>query len=526
MKVADRQLAALIEAMGDVTEARVAAGGGVDFSRYRDDWVGFANDVLHANLWGKQLDIVRGVQANSRFCHFGANGVGKTYVDAVMILAAIYTRGMLVVATSAKEDQLKNQLMRDVARLFHGADALSGELRTLGMQVPGHPERGLLCLSAGERHRLRGYHSPGGVAVWIGEAQGCEAWVFESAAQMAVASGDFVVASGNTDGGPTGPFWKAAQTWPHVGVSALDHPNIIEGRPVIPGGPSRESIAQMAADYGEASPFYVSSVLGQWPTEVSESLFSLDALEQAFALHGKGTHHATMSRRRLTLGVDVARFGGDRTVVCVLQGKVVTAFHPWGGVPTDVTVDKVIAVLGQHGIRPVVASNTTGDIRLYEAGMRQLLGARPGDPLAYQEHARKAMVRVDVIGVGGGVADALRRRRYPVEDFNSSAAPTGDGAERFLNRRAQAYWHLRQELEAGQLALPPEWRDQLVAELMATTYAPGGEDKKKVQVAPKSLIKTRLAGKSPDFADALVMAVATDGALSFDGLGDEWVVAF
>jgi hypothetical protein len=39
------------------------------------------------------------------------------------------------------------------------------------------------------------------------------------------------------------------------------------------------------------------------------------------------------------------------------------------------------------------------------------------------------------------------------------------------------------------------------------------------------LIKTRLAGKSPDFADALVMAVCQDGAVSFDTALNE-AVAF
>ena len=121
-----------------------------------------------------------------------------------------------------------------------------------------------------------------------------------------------------------------------------------------------------------------------------------------------------------------------------------------------------------------------------------------------------------MIGVGGGPADTLRRLRYPVEDFNSSSAPSGEHAERYLNRRAQSYWHLRQELEAGKLALPPEWRDQLVAELLATTYAAGGADMKKIQIAPKSLIKTHLAGKSPDFADALAMSTCDDATVSFD----------
>ncbi len=516
MTTTDTDLAALWHELGDVTEARTASRGGTDFSRYADDIIGFARDVLHVTPWSQQIAILKGIQDNARFVHVGANATGKTWSDAAAILWLIYARGMLVVATSALESQLKNQLMRDVTRLWHGADALGGELRSLGLIIPEHPDRGLICLAAGDAHRLRGYHSPSGLAVFLGEASGLPDWTFESAAMMSTSANDKVVASGNSDCGPVGSFWRAATTWPHVNVSALDHPNIVERRMVIPGGPSVESVKQMRDDYGETSPFFIAAVLGAWPTEVSDSLFSLAALENAFTLHANGTHHATMSRGKIVFGCDIARLGGDRTVVATLEGSVVTAFHAWGGVPLDETVDRIIEVVARHGVRPTVPINYGAEVALYHASADQFLSGQPGDPLERQDHARKARIRVDTIGVGGGVADSLRRLRYPVEDFNSSSAPTGLHAERFLNRRAQSYWRLRTLLEAGQLALPPEWRDQLVAELLATTYAKGGEDLKKIQIAPKSLIKTHLGGKSPDFADALVMATCDDASVSFD----------
>ncbi len=66
---------------------------------------------------------------------------------------------------------------------------------------------------------------------------------------------------------------------------------------------------------------------------------------------------------------------------------------------------------------------------------------------------------------------------------------------------------LREKLEAGELALPPD--EQLMDELIATRWRPTPEGK--VRIEAKEDLKTRL-GRSPDKADAVVMAVAADAA--------------
>jgi hypothetical protein len=95
----------------------------------------------------------------------------------------------------------------------------------------------------------------------------------------------------------------------------------------------------------------------------------------------------------------------------------------------------------------------------------------------------------------------------------SGEKPLGERADRFFNRRAQAFWELREALEKGQLALPPAHREQLVRELMAISYAPNAD--RKIQVESKAAIKVKLSGASPDYADALAMAHCSDGVLDF-----------
>lgn len=99
---------------------------------------------------------------------------------------------------------------------------------------------------------------------------------------------------------------------------------------------------------------------------------------------------------------------------------------------------------------------------------------------------------------------------YPVEAFNSAGKPTDPkAAERFVNRRAQAYWAMRDALEGERLALPRAHGEQLTRELLATNWAPTGAGK--VLIESKRDIKAKLGGPSPDYADALAMAIAPGG---------------
>jgi phage terminase large subunit len=332
-------------------------------------------------------------------------------------------------------------------------------------------------------------------------------------------AGDKIIASGNTDRGPVGEFFKVSKLWPSVSMSALDHPNVVEGRAVIPGGPSAESIALLAAQYGVDSPFYVASVLGEFPKDAQHSLFLAEWIDDAVALFNRGAWHHTM-RRRLRFGIDVARFGADKTVVCVLQGQVVTDFVTWGGVPLDETVARITEVVSRFGVRPVEPVNYAAEASLYYGGLDRLAESQPGDPLERQAHSRDALLRFDTVGVGGGPHDEMRARRFPVESFVSGEKPTGERAERFFNRRAQAFWELREALEKGELALPPAHREQLVRELTAISYAPNAD--RKIQIEAKAAIKVKLSGASPDYADALAMAHCSDGVLDFTTTLSEW----
>jgi hypothetical protein len=111
----------------------------------------------------------------------------------------------------------------------------------------------------------------------------------------------------------------------------------------------------------------------------------------------------------------------------------------------------------------------------------------------------RGLIAVDSIGIGSGVVDALEDMGFSVSAFNSSARPLR--RQKYMNARAEAFWQLRQQLEDGELDLPPD--ELLFDELLAIQWRPTAEGK--IRIEDKGELKARL-GRSPDRADALAMA--------------------
>ena len=113
---------------------------------------------------------------------------------------------------------------------------------------------------------------------------------------------------------------------------------------------------------------------------------------------------------------------------------------------------------------------------------------------------------VDVIGVGASVYDLLRQQRAKVSPVNfaeSSSAMDRSGTLRFANKRAEAYWKLREALDPDKgdgLMLPPD--NELLADLCAPHWSMRTNG---ILVEKKEEIVKRL-GRSPDSGDAVALS--------------------
>jgi hypothetical protein len=161
-------------------------------------------------------------------------------------------------------------------------------------------------------------------------------------------------------------------------------------------------------------------------------------------------------------GLDVARFGNDRTAIVVRQGGSVTYVETWQGHDTVQTVGKVRALF---------------DAKMFD------------------------VVAVDTIGVGAGVFDMLKNiGAFPVVSVNVAEATTENG--RFRRMRDELWWKAREwfmEETCTLSALTDSMRKELIGDIQDIhfKYSPTGQ----IVVEDKDEMKKRLEF-SPDTGDA------------------------
>lgn len=130
------------------------------------------------------------------------------------------------------------------------------------------------------------------------------------------------------------------------------------------------------------------------------------------------------------------------------------------------------------------------------------------------------LVIVDAIGVGAMMPAHIRRQGGRAIAYKGSEATKvrdGSGQFGFVNVRSAAWWHLRELLNpaTGQpVALPDD--PKLAAELSAPRYDVRAGAR--IAIEDKPSVKKRL-GRSPDKADAVVMAFWTRGVMTGRILG-------
>ncbi len=182
------------------------------------------------------------------------------------------------------------------------------------------------------------------------------------------------------------------------------------------------------------------------------------------------------------IGVDIARFGDDETVIYFRKGR---------------------------------DGRTHAPVRLRGADTMTVAGRVAEE---YQRFHADA-VFVDGGGVGGGVVDRLRQLRVPVWDIDfskKSDRPDIENVILYANKRAEIWGAMREWLKTGAI---PDDRD-MIEQLSSPTY--GFNARNEIQLERKDDMKKR-GMASPDLADALaltfsypVMASALAGRDGFD----------
>jgi len=356
-------------------------------------------------------------------------------------------------------------------------------------------------------------------------------------------------------GNPThldGPLWRACTS-----ERRLWHVTEITADPSDPKRSTRvkaEWAAQQIEKYGRDNPWVLVNVFGKFPPGSLNTLIGPDecraAIERAY-------RPEDIERAPRVLGVDVARFGDDASVIFPRQGLVAFPPHKMRNVDGTQGAGAVARKAADWRVDAIFVDDTGGWGASWIDNLRLLghapigvgFAARPNDPRYENKRTEMYFEAVQWIKNGGSMPDipelvaAFQPLRFRNIDGSQGAgavarkwqdwqadavfiddtggwgaswidnlrllghAPIGIGFAsrpddpRYDNKRTEMYFEAVNWIRAGG-AIPDS--PELIAALSQTTYSFRGD---RLLLEPKDEVKKRL-GYSPDDADAFALTFA------------------
>ncbi len=430
--------------------------------------VRFASDTLGVRLWSKQEEVLRAVERRRRVAVKSGNGLGKDFTAAVAVLWYVHAHDpAIVLSTAPTFRQVRHVLWRQIHRLYrNAADTLGGTMLDTRWEVA--EGRYALGLSASDADQFQGFHCEN-MFVVVDEAEGVAEPIYEAVEAVMTSANPTLLLIGNpttTSGGFHRAFHRERGIYETITMSALESPNVAEGRIAIPGLTTPAWVEERRQMWGEGSEMFRARILGEFPDRGEDNLIAISDIDDATYPVGE-VPAATGEYEPVVLGVDVARFGIDRSVIMVRRGNVVVDVQVYHGFPTTATTGQIVVT-------------------------------------ARDRHPRQ--VNVDATGLGSGVVDDLAQQGFPVYGFHGSGAPLEEESV-CANLRAEGYWTLARRFRDHAIRIPHD--PELIAELTSLRYRYNSRGK--VLMESKESMKSR-GLPSPDKADALMLAFLDTGA--------------
>jgi hypothetical protein len=429
----------------------------------------FFTEFLNADPWDKQVEIIKKLDKHQRVAVKSSNSCGKTWLIARIALRFLIMHpGSKVINTAPSFKQVENQYWRELRKAHKESDVeLGGKL--LKTQLNFDDDWFAMGVASGEHQmeNFQGWHGDH-ILFIVDEASGVPDSIFEAIeGSMANANAKLLIVGNPTKA--TGYFADAfkGKLFAQVSMNAFDIPNVIKGKELIPGLATKEWVEYMGAKYGVTSDIYRVRVRGMFPSKDAQSLIGIDLIEGA--MHNDRKPDLAGQEY---IGVDVARFGDDRTTWVWRHGNSAKILKTVHGNDTHEVAEQTIKFMDQF----------------------------PG-----------AKVHIDIIGVGGGVFDSIKHweKDVPDEDkknyrgrvygVNVSKKPKRPkDRKEYFNERSRGWDLVRIWLKTGILEYNQDWD-----ELAQPRYEYRG-DGREMKIESKVNLKKRIK-KSPDVADALIL---------------------
>jgi len=234
-----------------------------------------------------------------------------------------------------------------------------------------------------------------------------------------------------------------------------------------------EQIQYLREKYGESSNQYRVSVLGEPPSMDDGSLIPYE-----WCMDATNLEFIENPNDPVIMSVDVARKGGDKSIILVRKGPRVMEIQELDDMDT-VKLSRWIAM-------------------------------RAAD-------WQPKVIYVDSCGLGIGVVDELTRQSIPnVYPVNVSRATSNP--RKFHLLRDELWWKLRERFEAGTISLAQCPDQELISELSSIQY--DVKDNGKIKVESKMDMRCRNM-PSPNRGDALMMTMMTDDKAFYPTTDDD-----
>jgi phage terminase large subunit len=510
-----------------------------DLIQYYDNGrhVEFVRDCLGRNPWSKQAEIISDVFKYPVVAVKSCNAAGKSDLASDVALTFLTVKpNSIVITTAPTWRQVKDVLWRYIRSKHAKAPVKLTEAQCNQVGLDINEDWYAVGLSTKDSEKFFGYHADD-ILVIIDEASGVEEEIWIGVDAVTPNLNAHVLAIGNPTN-PDGRFYKMFQD-PMVKkhtITVFDTPNftangianieqLVEYFSVPPGLESESQIMYVIEQqkklktpipalispinvyrrylqWGTEHPMWEALIMAQFPSQASTSLIplglimkSMEVWKQIMQTRKDKTFGKEVAKRPewnikagdfYRYGVDVARFGDDTTVVFPTKGGFAEKPIAWSKVDTSITTERVVQQISLQDFR--------------------------------------AIIRIDDIGVGGGVSDQLNKLlrddpdkyHFKVHRVNVAAGTTNPA--KWYNLRTEIFDRLADMFINHEIAIPDD--DDLASELATIRVKYVGKDNQIKQVEAKADIKDRLK-RSPDKADALAMAMYTGGSASWDDLDEK-----
>ena len=427
----------------------------------RSDPVLFVEEILGAMPDPWQAEALKALANNPYVAVRSGHGVGKSAVQVWGGQWFLFTHlEAKVITTAPTMRQLYDVFMSECTKWLKRSPLLSELFDCTKSKVAfkGAPaEWFLVARTAARPENLAGFHADNLLFI-LDEASGIDDAIFETVLGALTGTNNKLLMCSNptrNSGFFHRAFFEDRDLFYTMKISSLDSPRV-----------NQNYYQRLVKQYGADSDVVRVRVLGEFPAQEAAGLIPLELVEAAMAREPDFDGE-------LILGVDLARFGDDETVIAARLGDSVLPLQHWRKLDLMQTTGKILHTL-------------TELMTKYKIG--------------------RARLNVDEGGLGAGVVDRLRevcREKNLFVTVNGCNFGGKARDKKYANFVTEAYFALRDRLAQGAITLPND--DELAAQLSTRRYNLTSSDT--LIIEKKADFKKRI-GRSPDRADAVLLAFA------------------